>query len=337
MRRLPAVLGLMALCLCACVSQAPTAPAPVTATVSRTAPATVTRTPRPSVTATRRPSATLTAPPTHTPTPAPTFTAAPTGAASAVPPSPTPTPTGGHWTSLPVFQTASPAMREVYARGLAQGNNPRAFSKVGDCESSPEWFLGDFDRGPRYYRLGEYTYLDGVIQQFAGSFARTSLAARAGFSTGSMLDPNWVDPTECQRQETPLACEYRVHRPSLVFIMLGTNDVYHLDVFEANLRAILEYSLAQGVVPILSTKADNLEGDGRVNALVAQLAQEYQVPLWNFWLAIQPLPDHGLQPDGAHITFKPNRFDDPFAMAFGWPWRNLTALQTLDAVWRALR
>jgi hypothetical protein len=207
---------------------------------------------------------------------------------------------------MPIIPTVSPAMHGIFRRGLALGNNPHAFSKVGDCESSPNWFLGDFDRGSRYYRLGEYNYLSGVIQQ-------------------------------CKLKETPLACEYRVHKPSLVFIMLGTNDVYHLDVFESNLRTIIRYSLDQGVVPILSTKADNLEGDGRVNALVTRLAREYNLPLWNFWLAIQPLPNRGLQPDGVHITWKPNRFDDPVAMTYGWPVRNLTALQTLNAVWEAVK
>ncbi len=102
------------------------------------------------------------------------------------------------------------------------------------------------------------------------------------------------------------------------------------------MRAILDYLIAEGVVPILSTKADNLEGDGSINATIVRLAQEYDVPLWNFWLAVQPLPDHGLQPDGAHITWGPNQFDDPLSLERGWPIRNLTALQVLDAVWRSL-
>jgi hypothetical protein len=63
---------------------------------------------------------------------------------------------------------------------------------------------------------------------------------------------------------------------------------------------------------------------------------EYDLPLWNFWLALQPLPDHGLQPDDAHITWGYNLFDEPLEMERGWPIRNLTALQSLDAVWRGL-
>ena len=47
-------------------------------------------------------------------------------------------------------------------------------------------------------------------------------------------------------------------------------------------------------VPIIATKADNLEGDNSINATVAQIAYDYGIPLWNFWAAVQPLPNHGL-------------------------------------------
>jgi hypothetical protein len=89
-------------------------------------------------------------------------------------------------------------------------------------------------------------------------------------------------------------------------------------------------------VPILYTKASNLEGDWSINATTARLAYEYDVPLWNFWRAVQPLPGHGLRPDGMHVTWGYNFFDDPVAMSNGWPWRNLTALQALEAVWGAV-
>jgi hypothetical protein len=56
--------------------------------------------------------------------------------------------------------------------------------------------------------------------------------------------------------------------------------------------------------------------------------------LWNFWLAVQDLPDKGLQEDKVHLTWGRNFFDDPNAMSKAWPVRNLTALQMLDAIWR---
>ncbi len=238
------------------------------------------------------------------------------------------------WQTLPVIPQISPTVRDIFTRGLALGNNPNAFSKIGDCGSTPAWFLGDFDRGPRFYSLGEFTDLDGVIQAFQGSYGRTSLAAKSGFNASSVFSLLWADRTQCNANETPLACEYRVHKPAFAFITLGSNDIYHQDTFEQQMRAIIEFSIEQGVVPIVSTKADNLEGDGGLNATIAQLAREYDVPLWNYWLSVQKLPDFGLQEDQVHLTWGPNQFDDPQAMKSAWSIRNLTALQTLDAVWR---
>jgi hypothetical protein len=282
-------------------------------------------------------------PPPGTPLPiAAPKTSLPTPAESSIPGQATPEsrniPTlgPGDWKDLPIIPTVSATALQIYQRGLESGEDPHAFSKVGDCGSTPSWFLGDFDRGPRYYSLGEYTNLEGVIQQYQGSFGRTSLAARAGFNASSVFAPIWADRTQCAANETPLACEYRIHRPSIALITLGTNDVWHQDTFESQMRAIIEFSIQKGVLPVLATKADDDEGDGSINATIANLAQEYDIPLWNYWRAVQPLPDHGLQPDGVHITWGSNHFDDPNAMKSGWAVRNLTALQVLSAVWQAV-
>jgi hypothetical protein len=238
------------------------------------------------------------------------------------------------WKNLPVVPKISDTAVGIYQRGLKLGNDPHAFSKIGDCGSTPAWFLGDFDRGPDFYRLGEYQELEAVIGEFKGSFDRTSLAARSGFNASSLFVPLWADRSQCDANETPLACEYRNHRPLIAFIMLGANDVWHPEEFEPQMRKIIEYSIENGVVPVLSTKADNQEGDYSINATIAQLAWEYDIPLWNFWLAVQDLPNKGLQEDQVHLTWGRNFFDDPDAMSKAWPVRNLTALQTLDALWR---
>ena len=240
------------------------------------------------------------------------------------------------WKELPVMPVIGPNVVKIYQRGLELGNNPQAFSKIGDCGSTPAWFLGDFDRGPRYYSLGEYKNLDAVIQAFQGSFSRTSLAAKSGFNASSILSSLWANPKQCQPNEVPLACEYRVNRPVIAFIMLGSNDVYHPKEFEPQMRKIIEFSIQQGVIPILATKADNTEGDGSINSTIARLALEYDIPLWNYWRAVQDLPDKGLQPDKVHLTWGPNRFDDALTMTRAWPVRNLTALQILDAIWHAI-
>ena len=230
------------------------------------------------------------------------------------------------WKKLPIIPVVSDRVLEIYRRGQELGNNPRSFSKIGDCGSTPAWFLGDFDRGPSYYGLGEYQNLAEVIEQFHGSFDRTSLAARAGFNASALFVPIWADRSSCEADEGPLTCEYRVNRPVIAFIMLGTNDVYHPEEFEPQMRKIIEYSIEQGVIPILTTKADNKEEDGSINATIARLALEYQVPLWNFYAAVDPLSNNGLQEDMAHLTWGRNLFDDPDAMSKAWPHRNLRGL-----------
>ncbi len=318
--------------LAACSSGSQIGPVPATpATVLEDIPATVVLAPTslPTVESTLLPRIGSPTQPATATMPAKATEAQPTR-----PPAATPTPDG--WESLPVIPQISPRVIQIYQKGLELGNHPQAFSKIGDCGSTPAWFLGDFDRGEKFYRLGDHTDLEAVIGEFQGSYARTSLAAKSGFNVSSVLSPFWSDSQQCLANETPLACEVRVHRPSFAFIMLGTNDVFHPESFEPGLRQIIEYLVENGVIPILSTKADNLEGDGSINATIARLAQEYEVPLLNFWASVQSLPEQGLQEDHAHITYGQNFFDDPDMLQTGWTVRNLTALQALDAAWRAI-
>jgi hypothetical protein len=240
------------------------------------------------------------------------------------------------WQSLPVVPIISNSARKLYQRGQLNGNNAHAFSKIGDGEISAEWFLTAFELGKDYYDLGPYQNLDSVIEYFAGSFGRMGVAAKRGFNTDRILDPAMSDPTLCESGESPLTCELRLHRPAFVILSLGTNQVWQPEEFEEGMRQILDFLVSQNVVPILSTKGDNLEGDQRINRTIACLAEEYDVLLWNFWSAIQPLPNHGLQPDQEHLTYGITDFDDSQAAQSAWTIRNLTALQTLDAVWRGV-
>ncbi|MBA4379421.1 MAG: hypothetical protein C0393_01820, partial [Anaerolinea sp.] len=242
------------------------------------------------------------------------------------------------WQSRPVIPTVSAQMIDLYRQGIELGNNPNTFSKIGDGGVASAWFLTSFDFGSKlyFYNLGPYKNLESVIQQFAGSFRRQSMAAGRSYNAAMILDPAEARLAVCAPGETPLDCELRLNTPVFAFVSLGTNQVWSPEEFEAGMRMIIQELLDKRVVPILATKADNLEGEHRINAIIVRLADEYNVPLWNFWLAIQPLPGHGLQVDNEHITYSWNDFNDPTIMQFAWPWRNLTALQALDAVWRGV-
>ncbi len=209
--------------------------------------------------------------------------------------------------------------------------------------STNPYFLADYDLGPDVYRLGDYADLQPTIDYFKNSFSRPSLAAKKGLSTAGVLASLWSDWKYCSSNETPLDCEFRIHHPSFAIISLGTNEAYDVkqdrSTFEPRLRRIIEHSIDQGVVPILSTKADNDEGDYYINYVTARLAMEYELPLWNFWKAVQSIPKHGMR-SSDHLTFAPTKsytdFSKPENLMYGMQVRNLTALELLDVVRREI-
>ncbi len=231
-----------------------------------------------------------------------------------------------YWPEWPLIPTVSARAREIFALGQQMGNDPHSFTTIGDCQSEPSVFMGVYD-SDRYF-LGEgYEYLEQTIRQFKGSFQRDSVTVKDGMSVASVLSPVWADPERCEPGETPLACEIRLHRPVIAFVNLGTNwqggdDVKH----EAYMRQVVEVLIENGVVPIISTKGDNLEGDHRLNRSMARVAHDYDLPLWNFWRAIRDLPGKGIDGTrpGGYLTTE------------AWARRSFTGLQALDAVWREL-
>ena len=258
----------------------------------------------------------------------------PTDVSSVSSPVATPPP-GVPATSGAVLPTVSARARAIYQLGLSLGNNPRAFSKIGDCNSVAPFFLAPFDLGD--YRLGAtYAPLQATIDNFAGSFNRDGAAAHIGLNVDSIMDPDWADPRICLKGETPLSCEVRIQKPSIAIVSLGTNGSWQTnDQYESGMRQIVDQLIGQGVLPILSTKVDNLEGGDRFNQIVIRLAGEYQLPLWDFASAARALPGDGLA-DTYHPSWGRAYFDNGPLFA-GWQVRNLTALQSLDIVWRGVK
>ncbi len=273
-------------------------------------------------------------------TPAPTAGALPIQPENVV----NPVPTSGvcqspeNWMDMPVIpEYVSEQAVLIYQTGLAAGNRPNAFSVIGDCQNVPAVFFGVFEN-PKEYTLGEENAsLQPAIDYFAGSFGREGLARVGGLNAAAVLSPFRADPDQCEADESPLRCELRANRPSIVIISLEEWwSKSPVDIYEGYLRKILDEVIASGAVPVLVTKADNLEGNNAINQTIVKLACEYQVPLWNYWAAVQPLPAHGLWKDGFHLTVGLNNFGDPLAMRNARPVRNLTGLQALDRVWRGV-
>jgi len=232
------------------------------------------------------------------------------------------------WQMWPVVPEVTQTAKELYRKGLVMGNNPHAFSKVADCQNLKSVFLWKYDHLDIYkfdYSLDEYM---DTIENFQGYFDRDGQAAKFGFTAASPLTQLEADPHYCLPEETPLECELRITRPTFVLISLEFPFLNRsAALYEKYLRQIIEYVMSQGAVPILATKADNVEGDHSINLTIAKLAYEYDVPLWNWWAAAQPLANKGIDPyrDGFHISEE------------AWEERSKTFLMVLDHLWKGLK
>jgi hypothetical protein len=258
----------------------------------------------------------MTLEPTITPTP----TITPLPAALSLDPA--------NWHDWPLIPIVPEHARDIYLLGQSMGNDPHAFSVLGDCQSEPDFFMGIYETDPAALDVLPLN-LQQTAVWFSGSFNRLSPTVRGGTTTGALLWPQWHENKfTCTIYESPLQCELRIHNPSFVIIHVGT---HYENRNETYMRVILDQLIAAGVVPILVTKADDRELDEHVNSQYAQLAVEYNIPMWNFWAAVRGLPNRGLytRPDA---TYQGDLYLTDEAAAI----HRMSALQALDAVWRAV-
>jgi hypothetical protein len=257
---------------------------------------------------------------TREPTETPTLTPTPT---------PDTRPLPENWRSWPIVPDLPAHLIEVYWSGIERGNDPTHFSKVGDCQLIPVAFLGIYDKPGQYYLGDRLAHLQETIDQFAGSFGREGYSLKGGLNFPAVFSPLRADPTACLPGETPLECEMRIWKPSFIFINIENRYPGRtVESYEDYLRRAVELALQNGTVPFLATKADNVEGNHSYNLAIARVAYEYDLPLWNFWRAVQPLVDHGIDwatdANGFHTTVA------------AWNMRSSVALQTLDWAWRSV-
>jgi hypothetical protein len=252
----------------------------------------------------------------------------------------------------PFSQGVTRNAQRIYRDGINRGNRPDVFSKVGDSITVSRNFLSPF--GDASYDLGAYDDLQPVIDRYVTAEAREgnpftneSLAAGVGWTTIAVLSSDYADEWLCEQGESPLRCEYRVNKPSVALIMLGTNDVGFLSVdeYRANMQQIIDISAAMGVVPVISTIPVRVGYSDKVdayNAAIYDLAETNRVPLWDYRAALETLPNRGLSVDDLHPSAPPAWYDGaaqftPENLQYGMTVRNLTALQTLADVNAALQ
>ena len=254
----------------------------------------------------------------------------------------------------PILPELTDHTQVIYEAGLEADNNPKVFSKVGDCMTATyEYFLGPF--GDDAYDLGEdYADLENIISYFdeparsegfeQNSFNNPGLATASGFNTASVLDSLWADPNWCDANESPLGCEYRLSQPIFSMIMFGTNDVmfFEADLFDFYMRTIILETINNGTVPILytiPTRPEFPEKTDEFNRVIIKLAEDYDLPLVNLWAAIQDLPFEGVdQLEPIHLSIPEDGQAGDFVtnLEYGYTVRNLITLQTLDILLEGL-
>jgi hypothetical protein len=248
--------------------------------------------------------------------------------------------------TIPILPTSiSPAIREIYKKGRELGKQPKVFTLVGDCNSDTRAFLFPLDAGR--YDLGPYDYLENTVQYFSGSFQPDSIAGRFGYSALTVLDPWFADPQFCTRGENSVICEYRHSQPAISLILFGANDVVGLtaEQYEDSMRQILDLTIDQGIIPVLHT-FPWCEGDWEwekameMNVITVELAQEYELPLVNFWLAAAPLENCGFAISTHHLAQAGPAGAAPVVAfngeetEYGNTLRNLLTLQVLNLIQR---
>jgi hypothetical protein len=257
--------------------------------------------------------------------------------------------------SLPIVPVIDGAMQahlqSVLAYGAQRGNRPDVFAKVGDSITYSPYFLDALGL-PSYDPTnpavtGSNTYLAATIDFFrvqtvdvtgSNSFDRTSVASHGGWKTTDLLNP----------LTQPLLNELLATRPAFALIMIGTNEAANLQDaagYQTRLIQVVQTTLNLGVIPVLSTIPDLLINGGAseagvpiYNQIIANVAAAFDVPLWNYWAALQSLPGKGLDGTGVHPNTDPQGTGllTSAALQYGFNVRNLTALEVLNELRRAV-
>jgi hypothetical protein len=315
-----------------------------TFTPTYTSTPTFTVTPSPTFT----PTPTLTPRPTRTPSLTPTYqmpAVGPVPGAAARPPAAL-SPAEARLWAVPILPSISGRMSRIFTAGQAQGRQANAFTKVGDCHTATDLFMVPLGVGE--YDLGGYGALQRTIDFFsaslregvANSFVNTSIAASSAFNAAAVLDSTWSPPDRCMAGEVPLDCEYRLTRPSVAIILLGSVDmqIYDVNQFRTSLSQVVGATLNQGIIPVLmtfpSSPAYLWETSLAFNLVIVDIAQREQIPLINFWRASRTLPDLGLRADHFHLSHREGRWLNfgGEEQVWGVTLQNLLVLQTLDRI-----
>jgi len=242
----------------------------------------------------------------------------------------------------PITPAIAARLREV-ASG-AEWRQPNVFAKMGGSSIESHAYLHCF-ASDRYTDIGEYAHLEETLAFFRSGnaqgrspFRRESLSAEVGWSLRQGLTGR---PPRYLQETQEIGARF-----ALMFF--GGNDVQGRNsrTFGNRLQEVIEELLRRNVIPIIgatSPRGDEEEMDvwaRRYNRVSRGIAQAWQVPYLDFYLAQQPLPRRGLAGDGVHSNVhREDRRGRPCSLTdegleHGMNVRNLITLELLDRMRR---
>jgi hypothetical protein len=256
--------------------------------------------------------------------------------------------------STPIFYNFdTQTVLNIFQHGQTMGKRANVFTKVGDSNTTSGDFLYPMGLSNQC-KLGPFNYLQETIDYFSApvpesnknSFTHSSAAAQKGLSSSAALDPMWASGKGCARNENSVACEYRRLQPSIAIIMIGLIDVRNNtppDLFRSNMEQLIQLTINEGVIPVITNiivipgqQRLSFDDSIKINGILLDLADQYQIPMINLWRAIQPLPNYGIGPDQTHLRHVVGSFCDftGAEQTVGGTLRNLLTLETLDELRR---
>ncbi|MBL8923515.1 MAG: SGNH/GDSL hydrolase family protein [Myxococcaceae bacterium] len=193
-------------------------------------------------------------------------------------------------------------LQRVAARAV---HDDATLMKVGDSHTVSPSFLACF--AGMNVDLAGRSQLQPTIDVFKATrigsttpLDRTSLAATVGWSATSAIAGS---PSPMERELTATNARFAT-------VMFGTNDIgfMNLDAYGRNMFTLVDFLLARGVVPIISSippRDDSATADAQVpwyNGVTRALAQSRGVPYVDVHRQLLPLPGHGLAGDNLHLN-----------------------------------
>ncbi len=246
--------------------------------------------------------------------------------------------------SLPVLPFSDPAgldtIRAVATRGRELGRNADVFLKFGDSNTAdPNYLVPLGSPGFDAATSG----LTAIAPQAVDTLLAYQTPVGGGPNSFARVGPTSVPGGTILSLRPFLDGELAATNPAVALVMMGTNDFVIGDSsgFRGAYTDLIRRLADAGVVPVLSTIPDSYFNGGmnrpkvrEFNQVIADVADQFRLPVWNLWRALSTLPDEGIKWDGVHLTTSPNgggRFG-PLDLQFAQNLRALQAVQILDWV-----